>query len=466
MTADRHGNPMSGPTDAVGQYDHAIDRLLRFHPDVVTAAGDLVEKWPDVPMGQALMAYLYLMSTDAPDLAEARRAADALRALPANERERGHADAIDRWLAGDWLGASRRLDDVLRRWPGDLLALALGHQLDFFLGDAGNLRDRPGRSLPELDPDDPHTAFVRGMQAFGLEESGDYARAEGVGQMALDINRDDVWSIHAVVHTFEMTGRVDTGVSFLRSRQADWGSGNLFTVHNWWHYALYCLEAGLPAEALNVYDEHIHNAESLGVPLEMLDASALLWRLLLDGVDSGDRFATLADAWAGRAVAEPWYVFNDLHVVMAFAGANRRDDGHAVIDRLTQYIDRAHGTNANMTAEVGLPACRAIVAFSEGRYDDVVAELTPIRAVLHRFGGSHAQRDALQRTLLEAALRSGRHDWARALTAERLSAREASVYGWMQRARALRTAGHDAEASRASERAQVYRSRFAAALTG
>ena len=44
-----------------------------------------------------------------------------------------------------------------------LLALAIGHQLDFFLGDAGNLRDRVGRSLPELDPHHPHVGFVRGM---------------------------------------------------------------------------------------------------------------------------------------------------------------------------------------------------------------------------------------------------------------------------------------------------------------
>ncbi len=359
MTTDRHGNPMSGPADAIARYGFAVDRLLRFHPDVVTAAVGLVESWPDVPMGQALMAYLYLMSTDVPDLAEARRAGDVLRALPGNERERGHAEAIELWLAGDWHGASRRLDAVLRRWPADLLALALGHQLDFFLGDAVNLRDRPGRSLPELDPDDPHTAFVHGMHAFGLEESGDYQRAEGIGQRALDTNRDDVWGIHAMVHTFEMTGRVDTGLVFLRDRQADWGSGNLFTVHNWWHYALYCLEAGAPGEALNVYDAHIHNENSLGVPLEMLDASALLWRLLLDGVDCGDRFARLADAWAGRAVAEPWYVFNDLHAVMAFTGADRRGDGHAVIDRLTDYVERGHGTNVAMTAEIGLPACRA-----------------------------------------------------------------------------------------------------------
>ena len=103
---------------------------------------------------------------------------------------------------------------------------------------------------------------------------------------AIDAHPDDVWAIHAVVHTYEMRGLVDRGHPFLRSR-TDWGDGNLFTVHNWWHLALYELEAGHHAEILAIYDRHLHNAEAAGVPLEMLDASALLWRLALDGVDTG-----------------------------------------------------------------------------------------------------------------------------------------------------------------------------------
>ena len=115
-----------------------------------------------------------------------------------------------------------------------------------------------------------------------------------------------------------------------------------------------------------------------------------------------------------------------------------------------------------MTAEIGLPACRAVVAFVEERYDDVVAELLPIRRVLHRFGGSHAQRDALQRTLLESALRGGQLRLARGLTAERLGVRETSVYGWTQRARALRGLGDEhgaaqADAAAAAHRAPVQR---------
>ena len=102
-----------------------------------------------------------------------------------------------------------------------------------------------------------------------------------------------------------------------------------------------------------------------------------------------------------------------------------------------------------MTAEIGLPACRAVLAFVEDRHDDVITELMPIRRILNRFGGSHAQRDALHRTLLESALRSGRYELARALTSERLGVRESSVYAWNQRARAMRGLGDSSAAAEA-----------------
>ena len=137
-----------------------------------------------MPMAQALMAYLSLSSTDFPDVANARNCWNAMGRLAMNEREQAHHKAIGAWVAGDWLGAGAALDDLLLRWPADLLALQLGHQLDFFVGDAANLRDRPGRTLPALDPQHPHTGFVRGMQAFGLEESGDYGAAEAAGLAA------------------------------------------------------------------------------------------------------------------------------------------------------------------------------------------------------------------------------------------------------------------------------------------
>ena len=78
----------------------------------------------------------------------------------------------------------------------------------------------------------------------------------------------------------------------------------------------------------------------------------------------------------------------------------------------------------------------------------------------------YAQRDAVQRTLLEAAVRLGQYDLARALSAERLAVRETSVYGWMQRARVLPSTGDRAGAQVAVRRAQAAQLGFVAALTG
>jgi hypothetical protein len=467
-TTDTHGNPATGPASAVDRYDRTVDHWLAYRTDLVEAATSLAADEPDFAMGLVLASYLSLTSTDAPDLAGARELAARIDTLAVNEREAAHRDAIGAWLSGDWHGAARRLDSLLVRWPADVLGLLVGHQLDFFLGDAANLRDRVGRSLGAIDEAHPHHGYARGMYAFGLEESGNYQLAELHGLAAVDRNRDDVWAIHAVTHVYEMQGRVDEGIGFLRTRRLDWGEDNLFTVHNWWHLALLLLEADRGDESLAIYDLRIHNQQSAGVPLEMLDASALLWRLFLDGVDTGGRFPSLADAWSTRTGDEPWYVFNDLHAVMALAGAGRFADAGAVIDRLAAYVDTnvaatATASNVRMTAAIGLPACRAALAFAEGRHADVVAELEPIRAILARFGGSHAQRDALQRTLVVSAIRDGQLALARELVDERLGVRDTSVWSWRRRSDVAAAIGDVDQAMQARQRAADHAARFARA---
>jgi hypothetical protein len=438
---DEHGNPTTGDTESIERYDASIDRLIRFHVDVVDQMSSLVDDHPSFAMGRALAAYMHLISTDPRDLDVAHAHATAMREAPRNDRESMHVATINTWLGGDWHGAARLLDDLLIEWPTDVLALMVGHQLDFFLGDARNLRDRVGRSIAAFDPRHPHHGFVRGMHAFGLEESGHYGPAEEAAQDALQRNPDDVWAVHAAAHVYEMQGRTDDGLNLMIERIGDWGSGNLFTVHNWWHLALYHLEHSRHDEVLAIYDREIHHTSAEGVPMEMLDAASMLWRLRLDGVDVGDRFGVIADSWALAIDDSPsWYAFNDVHAVMAFLGAGRRDDAVDVIQRLSSDAEDATTTqrasNVRMTAEVGLPVARGLVAFDDGRDADAIDELWSTRRVFHHFGGSHAQRDVIERTLLEAAIRGGRTTLARRLIAERLSIRPTGRFA-LDRARRL-----------------------------
>jgi hypothetical protein len=94
-----------------------------------------------------------------------------------------------------------------------------------------------------------------------------------------------------------------------------------------------------------------------------------------------------------------------------------------------------------------------MVHFGRGEYDSVIADLLPIRTGVHTFGGSHAQRDAVERTLLEAAIRANRLDLASALISERLSVRECNTYAWSKRAWLSGLAGDKDGAASAQARA-------------
>jgi hypothetical protein len=152
----------------------------------------------------------------------------------------------------------------------------------------------------------------------------------------------------------------------------------------------------------------------------MADASALLWRLQLQDVDTGERWGKIADLWARKTPAENgYYAFNDLHAIIALLGAGRLPEARAVYDDLGSASVSNPVLTAMMARDVGVPAARGMIAFAEQRYDDVIDALFPIRSIANRFGGSNAQRDILSQTLIEAAIRSGRAGLATNLVSER-----------------------------------------------
>ena len=459
MAIDEHGLALAAASPAaVRHYDAAIHELLHFRAGVVDEARLALEEDPGFTLGHVLSAYLGLLTTDADDARAARErfapfraGLDTSRLLP---RERAHVQAVEYLLDGDFTTCGTLLARITEEYPRDALALIAGHQIDYFTGDARSLRDRIGGALSAWSEDDRHFGCVLGMYAFGLEEAGHYDRSEDVGLRAVELDPHDVWGIHAVVHTYEMQGRFHRGTRYLDERLDAWSKGTFFNVHTWWHYALYALEAADTARALEIYDGFLRGPDNADTSLQMLDASALLWRLLLDGDDQSERWRALADAWVPR-VQEPCYAFNDMHAVMAFAASGRIADAERLIADREAYLAEEHVgvTNQAMTARVGLPVCRAIVAFVAGRHDEVVDLLYPIRHRVHEFGGSHAQRDAVQRTLLESAIRSGRTALARTLVSERLNLRPTSPFNWLKHAEVAEALGDRAAAAAARSRA-------------
>ncbi len=265
--------------------------------------------------------------------------------------------------------------------------------------------------------------YISGMASFGLEETGDYARAEDVGRLANSINPHDAWAVHAVTHVYEMQGAHARGIAWLTERQQEWAPENGLAYHNWWHLAVFHFDLRDFEPALKLYDEAIYPAAS-SVIMQMIDASALLWRLHLAGVDVGPRFAALAENWQSYA-DQAHYAFNDVHAVMAFAGAGRMKD---VERTLAAMRGKLVGDNIIDDARCRPADRRRALAFAQGRYGEAADLLHPLRAKAQRFGGLHAQRDALSLTLVEAALRAGRKEQAAAIIAERQALKPSSLY--------------------------------------
>lgn len=430
----------SGDPAAVRQFDVAVAKLMTFNNDPVAEVDKATSIDPGLVMGHVLKGLLCVLGTEKSSLPDASAALTAgqASATGASARERQHLRALEAWIDGRLHAACAAWESILVDQPDDALAMFAAHQGDFFLGQSSELRDRVARRLPEIERGSKLDGYYQGMYAFGLEEMADYGRAEEAGNRAVASDPHDAWAIHAVAHVMEMTSRVHDGQQWLESRSDDWSPDNFLAVHNWWHLGLFYFDQQRWDEVLRIYDTRVRGSDS-SVILDMIDASAMLWRLKLHDVDVGNRWARMAEVWEPR-IDDAWYAFNDTHAMMAFAGAGRRD----LAERLLAVMESTASLptdNGTMTRTVGLPVARAVLAYSEGRYAEAVELLSPVKAVAARAGGSHAQRDLLGQTLVSAAERAGRVRLARSLLNERLALKPGSTLNrtWMSR---LETASH------------------------
>jgi hypothetical protein len=435
---DRQGNPVSHTApDAVAALDSGIALLNAYHGDPVRTVGAALKAHPDFVMGHTFLAALFATAMDKAFAGDTMRALGAAENLidRANERERAHIAAVRSWVNGDLAGATDIWGAITARWPRDILALQMVQQGEFFQGHSTMLRDRVAAVLPHWNENVPGYGFVLGMHAFGLEEAGEYRAAEAAGRSAVSLNPQDAWAVHAVAHVLEMEGRAEEGDRWIGETAPGWEPDGLLSYHLWWHNGLFHLDRGDPQAALSLFDQKI--ATGLNQALELVDGAALLWRLHVLGHDTADRWRVLADKWEEK-VEDGFYAFNDAHAAMAFAATGRG----AAMERLHAAARRAAagaGTNAMMAREVGLPAIEGFAAFGRGHYGEAVHHLMPLPAKAHLFGGSHAQRDVIDWTMVEAAIRAGNRAVAERLAAERLAEKPQSPVNrsWATRAAEL-----------------------------
>lgn len=429
---DRRGNPVGTASAAALEHaETALWRMCSFFDAPIADIDAALAEDPQWLLPHVMRACFLLTLTEPSLRADVRAALEQadLLADRAPERERAHLAAANACAAGDWHGACALWEQILLRHPRDLYALQWAHLFDFYRGDARNLRGRVARVLPAWDRDDPLRPYLLGMLAFGLEECNVYPEAEAIGREATSGDAKVPWATHAVAHVMEMQGRHDEGRRWLADMASTWSEGNGFAGHHWWHLALFHLEAMDLAGALALHDAHQGSAHAV-LTLQRLDGASLLWRMRLLGADAdalAARWDDLAAGWDLSPRDAGHSAFNDAHILMALIGRRDAEGAAALVAAVQRRAERGSDSNAAMAREVGLPLMRGLLAFDAGAADAAVRELAPLRETAHRFGGSHAQRDVIDQTLLAAcALPGGDRALGCALLNERRLAKPAT----------------------------------------
>lgn len=211
----------------------------------------------------------------------------------------------------------------------------------------------------------------------------------------------------------------------------DWIKADRLACHLWWHLGFYLIEHKQFDKVIEIYDKNIRGTKSRDLP-DLIDAASLLWRLELLGVDVGkERWQELRECFGNR-IEDQVLAINDAHMMMVIIGSgnpSKTSEGPALLKAMRKYCKMTEYSeeSRDINEKVGIPICEALLAFANKEYNRVVDLLYNIRGDFYRIGGSHVQLDIFEQTLVEAAIRAGRRNEARALLSEMLRLKPQSL---------------------------------------
>ena len=437
----------------VDAFDAGFELFLNYEMSAGGAMKQVVADHPGSVLAAVLRGYMMMMLESValhPKVAStARDIAD--QAPHANERERLHLDALAAWAGGDVRAAASIWDRILAAEPHDLLALKMHHYTTFWTGRAQVLASAVDGVLDAWDDTTPGYDHVLGMHAFALNETGRYERAEEVARQAVDLNAEDLWSIHAVAHSLEMQGDLAAGDAFFDVAADRWATKNPFVGHIWWHAALFPWNAGDYERVLAIYDERLRPA-STEFFLDLQNLSSLLTRLELVGVGVGDRWDELGDHAASR-IGDHVLTFTDVHCALTLNRTGRTDDLVSFTDSLQQHrADVASKSGDIAGIDVALELCRGFGSDAAGDKAAASHTMLAVRGDLAPIGGSHAQRDLFDLVMADVTEAAGEAELAVNLLRARTRRWPNSVPTWQRYAKALAGAGQETAAAEANQR--------------
>jgi tetratricopeptide (TPR) repeat protein len=424
---DRYGLTVTtGSPVALEQFQEGMDRLLAYGPGAEERFTAALQADPGLAVAHVGRALLAAVQGDA---AAARAAAGRARetVAGATRRERQHVEAVSALVAGETARGLELVDEHVKDFPRDAI---LVNQASSSIALAGRSDREEHRIafLERLAPAYGDDWWFQSALAFTYHEVDRFEESRRLSERSLQQYPGNASAAHNLAHIAFETLDIDAGGAFLDSWMAGYDRRASFHCHLAWHQAMFALHEGRYARALEIFERDILRA--VNPRSAMTDGTALLWRVKLDaGHDQPLPWRALADL-AGR-VSRPGYLFGEVHAALAYAACGDEGALAKLMDGLRALGEKGHPA----AGTVALPLVQGTAAFAAGDYAGALADFEPVENEMHRIGGSHAQWELFEETMVLCYLELARYDDALRLVRRRL-ARRASPRDlkWLARA--------------------------------
>ena len=424
MLADRYDLALSTTSaEARDAYVQGCDLALTFYPGATEAFDRAIAADPSFSLPHAARAQVLMREGNVPAARAALAAAKDL-ATGLLEREASHIAYFDLAFAGRTDAAIGALYAHLAAWPRDALVLATAANPNGLIGASGRLGQK--RQIAELmDSLAPHYGddfWFLAHHAMALSEDGQLTAARAKIERSVAANPNNAHGAHGFAHVCYETGEADAARAYLSSWLATYPRDGFFHGHLNWHLSLCEIQAGNWTEAWSVYQDAIALDRHSGGPQQrMSDGAAFLWRIELAGHPRDATAWRALHDYASSALPSPGSGLADLHVILAQAVMG----DYAGLDSRTRRMEDMAPEGRYPSSSYLPTLSRGFAAFERGDFFSAIEVFAPLAAENERIGGSRAQHDLIEFTLLKAYLEADRADEARRL----LSARRPAASG-------------------------------------
>lgn len=418
MLTDRYGLLLSTTSSAARDaYVEGCEAKLTMYPGAIEAFDRAIAADPGFALAHAARAHALLERGDAAAAHVSMAAANSL-AAGLSAREASHIAFFDLLVQGDAGAALSAVLAHVNAWPRDAMVLGTTAFTNGLIGSSGRAGQKRALLdlLEKLAPSWGDDWWFTAHHGMALSENGQRGAARPKIERSLSQNPKNPWVAHACAHLCYEEGDPNAARAFLASWLPTYLRNGTLYSHLSWHLALGHLEAGDAAAALRLFREafalDVHSGPPRG---KVTDATSFLWRWELAGHPRDvEAWRTMHD-FANSAFPRAGVAFSDMHIALAQVVAG---NDAALEARATEIDDLAQ--KGRYPSGPLVPAVsRGFAAFERRDFAAAIDALEPIAGELERIGGSRAQLDLVEFTLLKAYVGADCPDDARRMLSGR-----------------------------------------------